>query len=233
MEVREIRAFFEKRDQSMTKTFIINMSIGLCVFLLVGGIASAVSAQETETAENPNSPSQEQPVPDEVREIRQAELEEKKEERQVAVEEKKEERRAALSEKSADRILALANKISEKMLAAISRMEQIISRIEERVALMSNDGVETTSSLEKLSEAKRHLALATSIIETEVDDLVDEAVLSESPKENWVAAKTKYQEARESLRAAHTAIKEAVSLLKEATQAPAQETDEEAEDTEE
>lgn len=172
MEAKEIRAYLDKHAN--TKTYIINMCIGLCVFLLLGGIAKVVSAEESgftkELEEATDLPAES----------------------------------TALSDRSQKRILALANNMSEKMRAAIARHEQITERLEKRLEIIQTDGeLIDPATNQYLAEAKNATAQAKTIVETELDMLVDNTVYSETPQENWHEARTRYQEAAALIRTSY------------------------------
>ncbi len=240
MEVKHLQTLLQKREHTMTKTFITNLAVGLCGFLLIAGFTSLASAQET--TEEPEAATSMETIPLESEEsetdatettrgpntreprtatstpLKEQQLERQAEraERIETVQTNIEQRRAALSDRARDRVTALADNISQKMSAAVTRMNQIITRFEARVAIFEQNGVDTAATSAKLNEAKNLLATAQDNINNQTNNLVDAAVASENPRENWAAAKAKFQETKTLLREAHTAIKDALQLLKSA-----------------
>lgn len=237
MEVKNPLAFLDKREATHTKTFITNLAIGLVAFLIFSGISSIASAQEPETERATTTPEERRANAAEALEARQAALEERREEmasrteavreqmeerrenmasRTEAVREQIAERREALSERTRNRVLALADNISQKMLAAIDRLEQIIGRFETRLVALEARGIDGTAAQAKLDEAKDSLTTAKRIVNDEVNNLVDQTVDSENPRETWRAARTAFSEAREAIKDAHQDLREALALLKAA-----------------
>ncbi len=239
MEVKNPLVFLNKKDSSITKTFITNLFIGLIAFALFSGVAAIASAQEeTETpvqtreqqaekrAEMEAKREEQKAILDERREAMASNTEAMREQvmerkenfasRTEEVREQIQERKAVLSERIKNRILALAENVTRKMKAAIGRLTQIIGRFEARIDTLEDRGIDGSAAQAKLTEATGHLARATSILENEVNDKVDATVGSDNPREAWIAGKAKFQEAREAIRSAHQAIREALVLLKQA-----------------
>jgi len=52
MEVKNPLVFLNKKDSSITKTFITNLFIGLVAFALFSGVAAVASAQEETITED-------------------------------------------------------------------------------------------------------------------------------------------------------------------------------------
>lgn len=129
MEVKHPLAFLEKRDSSMTKTFITNLFIGLVAFAVISGIASVASAQETAgdpgVSAAPTRPEQQV-----------AERDEKQAEVQTLRDEKKEELDAR-REAMASNTEAMRAKIEEQRENMASRTEAIREKIEERKTVIN------------------------------------------------------------------------------------------------
>lgn len=232
MAVKNPLVFLNKKDSSITKTFITNLFIGLVAFALFSGVAAIASAQEE---------TDQQKTPAEWREARQQEIQDQREEQKALLDDRREaireqvteqrenvasrteevrekiqERKAVLSERIKNRILALADNVSLKMTAAINRLAQIIDRFEKRIDTLEARGVDGSAAQVKLDEATEYLDKASTILNDEVNNQVDATVGSDNPREAWAVGKAKFQEARLAIISAHQAIREALALLKQA-----------------
>lgn len=125
------------------------------------------------------------------------------------------ERQAALNELRQKRVLNLSANISNRMEAAISRLYNIVARLETRIATLKNNGVETSAAEAKLREAASYLSEAKALI-SNIDSLVNEATTSTEPQKRWANVRTTYQNTGSKIRSAHQALRETVALLKEA-----------------
>lgn len=243
MAVKNPLVFLNKKDSSITKTFITNLFIGLVAFALFSGVAAIASAQEETTDETTPAT--------EGREAKQQEMQDRREEQKALLDERREamasnteaireqmaerkenvasrteevrekieERKAVLTERIKNRILALADNVSRKMTAAINRLTQIIDRFETRINTLEEKGVDGSAAQAKLDQATEYLDKANNILKNEVNVHVDATVGSDNPREAWMTGKVKFQEAREAIRSAHQAIREALALLKQAVAA--------------
>ncbi len=181
-------------------------------------------AQVPQTTSTPTTtpPSQPTSTPRERLETRIASSSERMEERQAsstlrqeARTELRNERQAALNELRQKRVLNLSANISNRMEAAISRLYNIVARLETRIATLKNNGVDTAAAEAKLREAANHLSEAKALI-SNIDSLVNDATTSTEPQNRWANVRTTYQNTGSKIRSAHQALRETVALLKEA-----------------
>jgi hypothetical protein len=144
---------------------------------------------------------------------RKADMASSSEARQAAMQE----RRAALDVRAQERITNLAANISNRMDAAVVRLTQIIDRLTARTAELESKGVDTDEAEGHIAAAKTAVDAAALLI-SDIDEEMAAATGSESPRENWTAAretfigvKAELMKARESLRAAVASLKAAVA----------------------
>lgn len=112
-----------------------------------------------------------------------------------------------------DRIINLIRNIQTRLSAAIERMDNIIIRLESRMAKMKSLGVDTTLAESKLLLAKEsslraHDAL-TSTQGTET------SIRSATPKETFKTIKARLIETRDHIKQTHALLKETISALRE------------------
>ena len=130
MEVKNPLAFLEKRDSSMTKTFITNLFIGLVAFLVFSGVASIASAQEEDDSLTPAQ----------MRQEKLEELSEQKAEKQAQMQEQRDEQKAIMDERReamASQTDAMREKVEERREDMASRTDAVREKIEERKAVIS------------------------------------------------------------------------------------------------
>ncbi len=116
-----------------------------------------------------------------------------------------------------DRIINLIRNIQTRLSAAIERMDNIITRLESRMAKMKSLGIDTTLAESKLSLAKEsslraHDAL-TSARGTEI------SIRSATPQETFKTIRIQLIETRDHIRQTHALLKETSSALREAMRA--------------
>lgn len=210
------------RGLRMSFTFL-----ALSFLLAVTGVAALANAQENESTEPEAEASTAATTSTRERLQQQAELrreaiEEKRasstaaaEERVEDLKENVEERRATLSERRQDRIRNLAANMANRMEAAIARLENISMRLDARIELLGEQGVDPTEALAKLEEANQSLEKATLLL-TDIDALVFDAATSESPKEMWVGTRQTFLDVKAEIRSAYAALRSSLSSLKQA-----------------
>lgn len=144
------------------------------------------------------------------------------EERATALEERQEQRaeirnqrQSVLSSVRQQRVLNLSANISNRMEAAIQRLFNIVSRLEQRIAKLNAEGINTEAASEKLRGAAQSLASARATLGN-IDTLVTQATTSPEPLTAWQAVRGVYQQAATEIRASHLALRETISLLKQA-----------------
>lgn len=137
--------------------------------------------------------------------------------RQEDRQELRNERQAALSVVRQQRVLNLSANISNRMEAAITRLYNIVGRLETRIQTLKNNGINTSEAEAKLREAANSLSEARTAIGN-IDTLVKEATSSTEPQNRWTKVRETYKTTGEHIRKAHQALRETVSLLKVAVQ---------------
>lgn len=148
-------------------------------------------------------------------EERRDEIKETVAERREQIQENIAERRAALASRVQERITNLAANISNRMEAAIVRLENIVTRLESRIAKLDEADVDVTAAAEALVEAQTSLDLARVTL-AGIDAQVSVAVGSENPREDWQAVKAVFTETRDHIKSAHEQLRAVVALLKQA-----------------
>lgn len=185
----------------LTFTFIsLSVLFGIASIALIANVARA----QEEGTSTPNAA--------------RAEMRETRASSSEARQEAREERRAALAERAQERITNLAANISNRMEAAIGRLEQITSRIESRIEILNNAGIDTTEAELHVADAKEALYAAAAVL-SDIDVQVAAFIGSESPRTEWQAVRATYQSAKEYIRTAHASLRAAVAALKEAVAA--------------
>ena len=133
MEVKNPLVFLNKKDSSITKTFITNLFIGLVAFALFSDIAAIASAEEVEVSEDPVVPAQ-------VRETKMQEFKAQRENSQAEFDTRREEQKAALDERReaiASNTETMREQIMERKENVASRTEVVREKIQERKAVLS------------------------------------------------------------------------------------------------
>jgi len=144
-------------------------------------------------------------------------------ERQAAIEAKRlelqanqAERQAALQERAQQRIVNLTATVSNRMTVAIDRLDNVMIRLSERIAIMTERGLDTTAAVTELNQARNELSRARDTL-TSIDTDVALFVSSENPRANWTQVRTTYATARDALRATHSSIRTTINLLQTTT----------------
>ena len=149
------------------------------------------------------------------RDVKRAEIEQRIEERKKLIEEKKLEiqkrvevkkasAEARLSENRIEKIRAYWQRLKTRLLAAVERIERLVERIESRLAKVeegSSDS-DTTSINDDLEKAKALLSDASVKIET-ADELVEDALASQNPKEAFKVVRNLVKDIKEDLVEVH------------------------------
>lgn len=125
------------------------------------------------------------------------------------------ERQAVLRAELQQRVLNLSANISNRMEAAISRIFNIIDRLEIRITKLREAGINTTASESKLREASQLLAEARQTLSS-IDESVYDATTSTEPQNRWQEVRQIYQTAGSQIRQSHQALRDCVALLKTA-----------------
>lgn len=186
----------------------------LAGFLAVAFTATAALAQEASTTpEAEDTPTIRENAA--IRQENREEIREQIDERRAEIQENMTERRAALQEQVQKRIINLAANLSNRLDAVTSRLNNIADRIESRIEKLNERNIDTTAAAAELENARAAIDAAVSAL-SDIDDLVNDAVSSENPREAWQDVKTTYLTIREHVMDARESLRITVSLLKEA-----------------
>lgn len=161
------------------------------------------------------------------REERRDELEANREARVEERAERQAERRANLSERAKDRIEGYIKRIVARMSAMAERLDNIANRLDARLEVIAETGVDTTDAEALLAEARssidaaevaiRELTAAGDELVIEIGASVDadaSANAAANPRETLLEVKELAAAAREALKTAHTALVSAVEGIK-------------------
>ena len=129
----------------------------------------------------------------------------------------REERKAALDKRMQDRLVNLSSNIIARLTAATNRMDNIISRLDTRIAKLDADGVDTTLAKTKLEEAKKHQQSATDLLQSL--DSVQSAVSGDTPRESFQAIRSQFITIRDDIKQTRGTLKFTVTALKDAVKA--------------
>jgi chromosome segregation ATPase len=147
-------------------------------------------------------------VKDRLEEVR-AKVEEKRGE----IKEDWEERKEELKENAKDRIDAYIARLIDRINAAIDRLSKLAERIEERIAILESEGVDTSDAQASVDAAREHLEAAEEYL-TDVSTLTADALASDTPRESISIVKEAIRAAAEEVREARADLKEAIRHLK-------------------
>jgi hypothetical protein len=174
---------------SFTKRKIQYLYLGLTIVSILLGLVSYARAQETTTS----------PAVD----------------GRTAASEARETRRAALTQDMQDRFINLIRNAYGRMDAAITRLENIATRLEERIALLEEDGVDTSLALQPLNDAKNKLEEAKSAL-AQAKANAENSIVSDTPRERFTVARQQFVNIRQAIRDAYILLRESVAELKDA-----------------
>ncbi len=191
----------------------------LAAFLAVAFTATAAFAQEAsttpESGDTPTSNEETARPNAATRQENRDELREQIDERRAEIQENMTERRAALQEQAQKRIINLAANLSNRLDAVTARLTNIADRLESRIEKLNERGVDTAAAAAELENARASIDAAVATL-ADIDEVVNDAVGSESPRAAWQTAKTTYMTIREHVMDARESLRTTVALLKEA-----------------
>lgn len=121
-----------------------------------------------------------------------------------------------LTDEEKQKVLNQAETVSKEFGASILRLENIINRLQSRLAQLENENADTSLAQAKLDEAKRELESARTVFA--MLNIVDAAADSGSPREKFAVVRARYMIIRGSLSETHDLLTEAVTLSREALQ---------------
>ena len=118
-----------------------------------------------------------------------------------------------LSAQRQERLTNLATNLSDRFDAVISRLLQIITRMETRVAKLEATGRDVSEARARLQTARTSLDFAL-VNMSDIEQLVNEFVTGTTPRENWSQVRNRYVQTRDLVRSAHAEMKAVVNILK-------------------
>jgi prophage DNA circulation protein len=101
----------------------------------------------------------------------------------------------------------------EKFKAAVTRLEKISTRIQERIDILKNEGLNMTEAQTALNSAKTKITDAknsVSSLTTSASNLIN----SEDPKKAFADLRALMNTSKEKIRAAHEALVDTINILK-------------------
>lgn len=128
-------------------------------------------------------------------------------------------RKAALQIQGQKRITNLAANMSNRMEAAVSRMQNVVTRLKSRLAILESENVDTAAARAELTATETKITLASNILKT-IDAAVAAFVASENPKEAWLPVRNTFGTTRDAILAAHTGLQTTLDLIKASTTVP-------------
>lgn len=127
------------------------------------------------------------------------------------------EKRAALSSQMQERMKMLSGNVKERISKTISRLQDLADRLDVRMAALEERGVDTTDAEATLEEARAKLEEALAAL-ADIDIDVEYAATSETPKEDWAAARAQFATVHGLIKEAHALLRTSVAELKSAVQ---------------
>lgn len=207
-------SLFWSGKHNLTKTYIINMAVGLLVVLTVAGFGTIASAQVT-TGPASSTIEQQRQVLEERREAIVASTTSTDTNTQTS-QTTQSTQRAVLDERAQQRLTNLAALLSNRMETTIRRLENITGRLDSRITKIEASGTDTTNARAELAAAKESLAVATSLL-TKIDTQIHAFVTSEDPQTAWFSVRETYLSAKSAILNAHQHLRTCITLLKNPT----------------
>lgn len=125
--------------------------------------------------------------------------------------------RAKIAAVRVERIRAYFRRMINKLESAIERLEAIATKIENRIDKFQNErGKDVSQARAKLQSARQHIDLAKQSLQN-TKDTFEQAITSDSPRENFEKVRAKIKETTEHIRQAHRALVDAIIVLKGAS----------------
>ncbi len=123
-----------------------------------------------------------------------------------------------LQEGVQNRFINLVRNVYGKMDTAITRLDNIAVRLQQRIDVLGNTGVDTAQARLSLDEARAKLTEARTILTTAKTGAED-ALLSDTPRDRFLSARDAFKNARTLIREAFLALRASLALLKDAADA--------------
>jgi len=196
------------KNSYLTKIFA---SIIALSFIL-GVSAQFATAQEDNASDRPTV--------EQRRAALQATIDERRaaaEERRGDIETQREERKEALDEKRKERIQNHVTRIVERMEKAINRLRTIADRVESRIDKLegkfADRGLDLSESRGLLLLVRAEIDVAEGLI-SDIEDISDEALSSDTPREAFDEARIAFSAAKDSIKTIHSLLKDTVKTIK-------------------
>jgi hypothetical protein len=125
-------------------------------------------------------------------------------------------RRAVLKEEAQTRIVDRSNKLTEVVRGAITRLEEMSSRLRAHATKLQAESNDMSAVIALLDEVDRQLFAAQEALEG-VGTNITYATLSDKPTEDWSDAKEQFMEVHTILNEVRELIREALGSLKAAS----------------
>lgn len=119
-----------------------------------------------------------------------------------------------LDTKMQERIINLSSNVSTHLAKVISRLENIMNRLEARIVKLQASGTDVSKAALKLQDARSILTLAKEA-HGKIGSVKD-AVSSDTPREKFTLIRLQFMTVRDLLKQTHTLMKDTVVLLKSA-----------------
>lgn len=135
--------------------------------------------------------------------------------RSVASQDAAQSRSTGLKEGLQNRFINLVRNVYNRMDAAITRLDGIAVRLESRITLLNAAGVDTSLAITPLKTAKSTLARARAEL-AQAKANAETGIISDSPREQFKAAREEFGSIRQIIREAYILLKETLAELKDA-----------------
>ncbi|MBC8465238.1 MAG: hypothetical protein H8D63_02615 [Parcubacteria group bacterium] len=146
-------------------------------------------------------------------ENRLGEVRAKVEEKRGEIKENWNDKKEALKENAKNRIDAYIARLIDRIHAAINRLTKLTDRIEERIDILEEEGIDASEAQASVDAASDHLAAAEEYL-ADVETLSADALATDTPRESISIIKEAIRAAAEEVRAARADLKEALRYLK-------------------
>ncbi len=123
------------------------------------------------------------------------------------------EKKEALADSVKDRIAAYATRMIARLQAAINRLSELADRVDSRIATLEDEGIDTATASELVTEARASLNSASSLLED--PDTLIESILTDTAREHVSIVKEALRAAVEDIRDARSFLSQALDSLQE------------------
>ncbi len=112
-----------------------------------------------------------------------------------------------------ERILAMINNMSARVDAILGRLSHIADRIEARIRILTDEGIDTTAAQAELNTAKNALDNANAIF-SRITAEARAAIMAGNPRQALVEFRSSMQLVRTEIQTAHQALRSAIEAMK-------------------